>query len=545
MKIRRAFRWMSLVLLPLFAPCAEAQSPPPVFVSFDSHPFGPGDRNMTGKIKLQSGENTGNIEAWVVYADSREAVVSGQLGGNVPHGRAKTGVVDSAGAMTVTFIFPHLDHPTPNAVDRHPQQYRSGKKLSYKWVKKKGTTQAASHIVEFRMPDPLTIVNFGDSYASGEGAPYSSGKKWGSSGDQCHRSGNSGQAKAVKAYKKGHAETAIAFLNVACSGAKVLDGITRSQEKRGFLEDEDFPPGVVKPQYKQAKEWLEKNHYEQLNIAIVSIGGNDIGFGPLVTKFLIMPGNLADQNDAGARSARKTVARKIRENIPANYDELRNRFDEHFDYDRVLVTAYPDPTRDKQGQPCGKPFTIYGVCWGPVEALNNQDEFKFAVAGILTPMNNTIKEKVRSFPRWVFLDGTVAKAQQHGLCNCDVPYFNTIGASLAEQQDPSGTMHPNRLGHEKIYLPVVRDALKMEIAKIRIEYARERAKEIAKERARRKSEMAAAQSRVRQSQVTARPVVESTAKISADVLQKARETASKIRRVEGVRDEPQADDHEK
>lgn len=544
MTTRQAFRWVPFVLLALLATGADAQSPSPIFVSFDSYPFGPGDRDMTGRIKLQPGETTANIEAWVVYSNSRDAVVNGQLAGSVPHGRARIGAADATGVVTLGFIFPHSDHPTPNAVDRNPQEYRSGTKLYYKWIKRRGNAQVASDVVEFRVPDKLTIVNFGDSYASGEGAPYATGKKWGESGEQCHRSGNSGQAKAVKEYKRAHPETAIAFLNVACSGAGVRDGITGSQKKKGFFEDEDFPTRVA-PQYEQAKGWLAKNRFEQLNIAIVSIVGNDIDFGPLVKKFLIELGNLADQNDAGARRARENVAINIRENIPLNYDELKTVFDANFDYDRVLVTAYPDPTRDKAGQFCARPLTLYGACWGPVEALNNQAEFEFAFTNILTKMNNTIRDKVRSFPRWAFLDGTVAKATQNGICNCDVPYFNTIGASIVEQGDVFGTMHPNRRGHEKIYLPVVLEALQNEIGKIRHEYAKERALEVAKERARRKSEMAAAKSQVEQRPITRRPVVESNAKISADVLQKARESASKIRRVEEIRDEPQHDDDEK
>jgi hypothetical protein len=547
MIIRRALRWMPFVLVALVVPAADAQvSQSPAFVSVDDHPYGPGDRSITARIKLLPGETSANVEGWIVYAESREAVVNGQIGGNVAHGKARTGQVDSAGVMTVTFVFPHTDHPAPNPLDRNPQTIKGGKRLHYKWIKRKGTTQVASEIVEFRMPDKLTVVNFGDSYASGEGAPYASGPKWGSSGDQCHRSSNSGQAKAVKAYKAAHPETAIAFLNVACSGAGVRDGITGSQKKKGFFEQEDFPTRV-KPQYEQAKKWLDENSFEQLNIAIISIGGNDIGFGPLVTTFLIEPGNLADPNDGNARRARENVAINIRENIPLNYDELKDVFDANFDYDRVLVTAYPDPTRDKEGQLCGKPLTIYGACWGPVEALNSQTEFQFAFTSILTPMNNTIRDKVRSFATsgWVFLDEAPAKSQRNGMCNCDVPYINTIGASLLEQNDPFGTMHPNRRGHEKIYLPVVLDALQKEILKIRKDYAKEHAKEIAKERSRRKAEMAAGKARVAQRRVIERAVVETQAKFSAETLQKARETAAKTRRVEEVRDEGHDKEDEK
>jgi hypothetical protein len=531
-----------LGILLLSGAATHAQSSPEVFVSIADHPFGPGDRAMTAKIKLLPGETTGNVEAWVIYADSRDAVAAGQLNGPAPHGKAKLGVVDSTGVLSVSFVFPHTDHPTPNAVDRNARKYPGGKKLYYKWVKRKGQTQTASQIIEFTLPDKLTVVNFGDSYGSGEGAPYSSGPKWGSTGEQCHRSGNSGQAKAVRAYKQANSHTAVAFKNVACSGAGVRDGITGSQAKKGFLESEDFPTRV-KPQYQQAKEWLAQNGFEQTNIAIVSIVGNDIGFGPLVRDFFIAPGNIADPNDAGAKRARDNTALNIAENIPLNYDELKTVFDANFDYDHVLVTAYPDPTRDKDGRFCRQVLT-YGACWGPVELLNTEAEFQFAFTHILSKMNAAIKEKVRAFPNWTFLEGTVARAQRNGMCNCDDPYFNTIGASVVEQGDVFGVMHPNRRGHEKIYYPVVYDGLKTAIFKIRKEYARERAMEIAKEAAIRKARMAAAQRRIAQSQVVQRPVGVSQ-EIPADVLQKARETAAKMRPVSGVADSPHADDHEK
>lgn len=533
-----------LLLATLVPGVARAQSPAPMFASFDRHPYGPGDRNMIGKIRLQAGETTGNVEAWVVYGDNRDGVASGHVGRAIPHGKAKTGVVDSAGVVTFTFVFPHTDHPTPNPVDRHAAKYASGKRVFYKWVKRRGSAQTVSPMVEFRMPDKLTIVNFGDSYSSGEGASYTSGPKWGTSGEQCHRSSNSGQAKAVREYKRRHPETATAFLNVACSGAGVRDGITGSQKKKGFFETEEFPTRV-KPQWEQAKAWLDRNGYGQLNVAIVSIGGNDVGFGPLVQKFLLEPGNLVDPNDANARRARENVAINIAENIPLNYDELKDVFDANFDYDRVLVTAYPDPTRDRDGQFCAKPLTVYGVCWGPVEAANNQDEFRFAYGNIVTPLNKAIESKVRNFPRWAFLAGTVARAQRNGLCNCDVPYFHTIGASLVDQLDPFGTVHPNRRGHEQIYQPVVLDGLSRSIQHLRLQYAKEHAKEIAKERARRRAAAAAARARIGTRRVIERPVVDARRSLSADVLEKARQNATTLRRVEGVRDERDGDDDEK
>jgi hypothetical protein len=94
-------------------------------------------------------------------------------------------------------------------------------------------------------------------------------------------------------------------------------------------------------------------------------------------------------------------------------------------------------------------------------------------------------------------------------------------------------------------MPVVRDALENEIGKLQREYARERAVEIAKEKARRKAAAETAKSLIGQRQITERPVVESNPKVSPAVLQTAQESASKQRRVQEIRDEPHHDDYER
>ncbi len=453
------------------------------FVSIDGYPFGPGARQLTARVKLTPGENSGNTQVWVLYSTDRSQVASGQIGGQLPQGQAKPGTVDNNGVMTVTFIFPHTDHPKPNSADVNAHVYPSGSHLFYNLVKKQGTNQFASDIVDFTLPDKLTIALLGDSYSSGEGAPYSTDPKWDS--DICHRSNNSGQARAVAQAKSEMPELAIAFKNVACSGAGIFDGIGEPQEKAHFFQDAQLAP-TVPPQIFQVADWLNQNHYERLNIAVFSIGGNDIGFGPLVEDYFLAPQNITDPGQA---QERQRVAQNINTFLPDRYDYLKEHFDAAFDYDAVLVTEYPDPTRDKNGQFCGADPLSYGGCWGPVELTNGKPEFEFAYNNVLTAMNNMIKSKVQSFPRWTFVTGLMAASRLHGLCNCDQPYFNTIGDSFLEQADPYGTMHPNRTGFKQIYQPIVYAELQKAIARIRTDNARARAIEVAREHSARKAEM--------------------------------------------------------
>jgi hypothetical protein len=202
----------------------------------ESYPFGPGDRRTTIKVKLLAGETTNNIEYWVLYSNDRPLLTGAHVGSEFPHGQAVLERDDATGDLKANFIFPHSDNPTPNLKDVEPRKFNSGAKVYFKWVKKTESTSVDSPIVEFTMPDKLTIVNMGDSYAAGEGAPHTGDNKW--LDERAHRSSNSGQALAVKAFKARLPGTAIAFLNVASSGAGVTEGILQSQKRKGFFQSE-------------------------------------------------------------------------------------------------------------------------------------------------------------------------------------------------------------------------------------------------------------------------------------------------------------------
>jgi hypothetical protein len=478
----------------------------------------------------------------VLYSSDRGLLTGARIGSSVPQGKAKLGTVDANAIVTVSFIFPHSDHPSPNTLDQNEKSLRSGSTVFYKVIKKKGTAQFESDIIQFTMPDKLTLANFGDSYAAGEGAPYSSGAKWDNA--RCHRSGNSGHARAVKQFKRDHPETAIAFKNVACSGAGVQEGIIQSQLKKPFLSNELHATQLV-PQIDQVKAWLDANRYEELNIALISIGINEIGFAEAVEDFFIKLGNITTDT-----TAQNNIQNNINQ-LSSDYSALKNAFDAAFVYDRVLVSEYPDLTHWRNGQFCGRSNDLsgYGLCWGGVEITSGDAEFKYAFEQVLSKMNAKIKSLVVTYQKWGYVEGAAAGSRLHGLCNCENPFFNTIGASMLEQstlEEPfnvNGTFHPNRDGHRTFCKPVELAAITDAVKGIRKAHAIERAKEIAKEKA-----LAKARLKPLPALVIARKIIPKTAAakagIPADILKKAQAASAKATRAAVGDDNRMMDDNE-
>ena len=447
---------MGVALGALGAPAlVHAQSALPQFVSYDKAPFGPGDRLIELLVKLDPGDTTANTEFWVVYGTDRAAVANGSatMGGQ-PSGRARIISTSAEGVVRAEFIFPHSVHLAPNQTDRNVREINSGQRAFYKVIKQRGTTVVQSPVVEFLMPDKLTIANLGDSYASGEGAPYNVGAKW--DDELCHRNDNSGQARAVKSIKDEMKGTAIHFKNVACSGGQIAEGILLSQLKQRWILDDETHQVPVKPQLQAVAEWLNQNGYDELNIVMVSGGGNDVDFAAYVTTYFIWPNSLSNDDDAAV-----SLRTRIAQDIPQLYRSLRQAFDDNFTYDKVLVSEYPDPLRGADGQYCHQPFSN-----------SPRSEFAAFDSSFLRMLNSTIGDTIGRFPKFQHVTGTGARTRGHGLCNGSDPHFNNgLAESIAMQGDPYGIVHPTRTGHAASYQPVYEAALGSAIADINRKWA--------------------------------------------------------------------------
>ena len=125
-----------------------------------------------------------------------------------------------------------------------------------------------------------------------------------------------------------------------------------------------------------------------------------------------------------------------------------------FDRQRVYITQYPDPTGDDMGNHCG---------WDPSQPPSG-DGLK-SIPGVTQPetawaeitVATALREETRAAAgthSWKFVSETGegsdtigTASRNHGYC-ADDHWIIRIPESLITQQDISGTMHPNRAGHE-------------------------------------------------------------------------------------------------
>ena len=117
------------------------------------------------------------------------------------------------------------------------------------------------------------IVGLGDSNGSGEGNPAATGNKWLFA--QCDRSLASYQYRAAQYVQDSDPRSSVTFLLASCSGAKTFD-----------LWQHPYPgiqPTLGAPLPPQIDRIQSLIGPRKVNAVLMSIGINDIGFGPLMT----------------------------------------------------------------------------------------------------------------------------------------------------------------------------------------------------------------------------------------------------------------------
>lgn len=470
----------------------------------------PGDREASAVVNLE-GRGRADVSVWVYYSNQRAAL--GTIGDALPHGRASAKLVD--GKLQCSFIFPHSSHPNPNILtqaeagggeppatrptfvdvavasatgrntfvvtDRNPLRINSPNTAYYRWVVKvrngTATQTIADPIREFRMPRRMVFALVGDSYIAGEGAPNVTGAtsepRWDDA--HCHRSERSGQMRAVKEIRRTQPGIATAIFNGTCSGAEVDKGLLLPQEDLPgeiSVAEGSLPDAVRPPQLQQLQDWMAANNRPKVDFLVMSIGGNNLGFGDAVVACLFgFLSNCAEKADLRARISARSAA------LPAAYDLLQFRLSQ-LNIGEVLLTEYPNPLQAPSGNLCNSPGEpdpgLGGVvgagCWGVLERQVSAADFRWVQDSLLFALNRHAAAAAQRHG-WTFVSGTMRESEKHGLCNCAEPYFNTLGQAIAEQGDVLGMMHPNRTGHRETYQPRVLRQLQLEIAKLRAKAA--------------------------------------------------------------------------
>ena len=300
----------------------------------------------------------------------------------------------------------------------------------------------------------LFVVSLGDSYASGEGNPNSgSGLNAVWSNEPCHRSTKNGRRFAADRINA-MTGPSVLFRDFACSGATVsgvINGGTSTQ--LGFAN-------VAVPSQIQAARTEQRvaQGNRQIDILMLSVGGNNVGFGSVV-KECMLPSDC--RNSSVVQSAINSIpelTQKLRDLRAEISAQLNVRF--------VYITDYPSPVRNNNGEWCGDFDDLIvpsGDFAGALMKGISAQESEYLHANFIVPLNNRIREFVLETASqqagWRFVSGTEDTFRPHGFCQADpLRWVNTLGDSFARQASYTGALHPNERGHQAYADALVRRA---------------------------------------------------------------------------------------
>ncbi len=286
------------------------------------------------------------------------------------------------------------------------------------------------------------IVSIGDSVASGEAVPdvpSATAARWQST--ICHRSARAAPAKAAARIERADEHTSVTFIHLACSGAEVRKGLLGPY---AGIE----PPTSGTKQPPQVRVLNELARRRQVDAVLVSVGANDVYFGPIVRFCAAVPlaSNCFEERFkppgmSAALPAREAIAQALRD-LPGRYEDLADTLSERIPPGRVHIVQYFDPTRDEHGRTCRRIL-------GSVTA----HELELARSLVLEPLNRAVS-KAGADHGWNVVGGVAERFEQHGYCAGRRAWVTTAGRSIGALGGPRpqarlfGTLHPNEAGHE-------------------------------------------------------------------------------------------------
>jgi lysophospholipase L1-like esterase len=282
------------------------------------------------------------------------------------------------------------------------------------------------------------IAGLGDSAASGEGVPdvpASGGARARWQSARCDRSALGFQPVAVKAIEDADKHTSVTFVHLACSGAGIASGEVGTYW--------GIAPGDAKePLGSQIDELSRLIGKRKLDAILISIGINDLGFGHIV-EFCVKHRDCQHTQYAGEETLAQVTNDKLAHLGKDLYPVLAKKLARIAPGVPVLITQYPDPTRDASGRTCAHMVETAGVL--SIDA----NEAEWMTRDVLQPLNRMIAATARRY-HWTLVPGAEAGFQRHGYCAEDQRWVVTLADSESTQGDVNGTLHPNVLGHQFI-----------------------------------------------------------------------------------------------
>ncbi|NHC15932.1 SGNH/GDSL hydrolase family protein [Motilibacter deserti] len=291
------------------------------------------------------------------------------------------------------------------------------------------------------------IVQMGDSYASGEGAPDANGQYLGS--QDCHRSNRAGFTVAGNRLKANNPyQGTIDVRSFACSGAVIVGGTQpdRSERDGGILS----PQKGRLPQIDQVNASVGTRRIDTL---VISGGGNDMSFSDIALDCTnVMPWN-ADCSRPGSEANRLLAMNApllddkydmLIEAVQGRPDGTGRRLDAPVG--RVLLTAYPDVMTSDSGAGC------HNTPWGDPLSGFQSVESNWARANVLNFINDQMyaaaaraNARPGVHPYWEVVPAP--DFVRHGFCaSSSTRWVNTAADSFGLQWDEKGALHPNAAG---------------------------------------------------------------------------------------------------
>ena len=319
--------------------------------------------------------------------------------------------------------------------------------------------------------EDILVVAIGDSYASGEGNPelhrgQTAGEPfWGDgSGSsatdadhaQARRSSVAWPSQVAMDLERSDPRTSVTFVSVAASSASVARGLLGPQNAR-----------LPEPQVPRVEDLVGDR---QIDLLLVSIGGNDIGFSRLIAGLVdadpwldpvcyetdlqnvwdaIADGQwnrvsritwrITNPFNIRCRSARvdEGVTLAGLDGLPGELERLAAAIETDLHPARVLIMEYPDPT----GFSTGTSTEICDEIVGDAAPLGlheiSREEQRLGGIEVLDPLNAVIREAAQRHG-WDYATGVAgAFVDGHGYC-ADWPNYGyppEFGQRLPFQRD--------------------------------------------------------------------------------------------------------------
>jgi len=213
-----------------------------------------------------------------------------------------------------------------------------------------GDTKASS----VSPPPPLVIAQLGDSFSSGTGAGGYAGIR------SCKRSPNNWGSYVAHAIlreqqqmKERPSQTGVQYVNRACHGT-VIQSLTDWQTKEGefklqggrcpaptFFDEEVLVNDHRSPLRSQCTRYvrpqIESAVGTHVDLVMMSVGANDVGFEPVIFKCFVPLSRRADKCRSVLEEAREKLP-ALRDNLVRTFATLRQQLRRDA---RVFVVDYP------------------------------------------------------------------------------------------------------------------------------------------------------------------------------------------------------------